>query len=65
MEKGMISIELTSEERWVIQEAVEAEIDALNGLRRLGASSEHDDEKLSTACKLLEKIKAAAKPPGP
>jgi hypothetical protein len=50
-------IELTSEERWLIQEAVEAEIDALNRLRRLGASSEYDGEKLATARRLLEKIK--------
>ena len=55
----MISIELTRDERWVIQEGLEAEIDALNGLRRLGASSEYDDEKLATARRLLEKIKAA------
>lgn len=56
----MCEIELTSEERWLIQEAVEAEIDALTGLERLGVSGEYDAEKLSTARRLLEKIKAAA-----
>jgi hypothetical protein len=56
----MISIELTSDERWLIQEAIEAEIDALNGLRRLDAASEYDDEKLATVRRLLEKIKTAA-----
>jgi len=57
----MINIELTRDERWVIQEAIEAEIDALNSLRRLDAASEYDNEKLATAHRILDKIQAAAR----